>query len=151
MTRDVQTIDVNTCVTDALARHFGAQQAHRAFPIVRNGELMGVVDRSTLGAALKETPHARVGDLCGAKRPEFALPDETCRAVAARLAAHSLDRVPVVADEKTYMLVGIVSRHDLVKPSLSIFNEERQREQFRSMSLGRDKPLAPVSGRTPSQ
>jgi hypothetical protein len=49
------------------------------------------------------------------------------------------------------MLVGIVSRHDLVKPSLSIFNEERQREQFRSMSLGRDKPLAPVSGRTPSQ
>jgi H+/Cl- antiporter ClcA/predicted transcriptional regulator len=149
MTRDVQTIDANTSVTDALARHFGPQQVHRAFPVVRNGELVGVVDRSTLGASLKETPHARVGDLCGGKRPDFALPDETCRAVAARLAAHSLDRVPVVADEKTYMLVGIVSRHDLVKPSLSIFNEERQREQFRSVSLGRDKPLAPVSGRTP--
>jgi hypothetical protein len=48
--------------------------------------------------------------------------------------------VPVVADASGYRLVGIVSRHDLVKPSLSIFNEERERERFRRFSLfhGRD-------------
>jgi len=42
-----------------------------------------------------------------------------------------LERVPVVEDQKNYRLIGIVSRHDLLKPSVSVFAEERQLEQFR--------------------
>jgi hypothetical protein len=37
----------------------------------------------------------------------------------------------VVEDEKTCRLIGIVSRHDLVKPSMSVFAEEHEHEQFR--------------------
>jgi H+/Cl- antiporter ClcA len=132
MTRTVKTIDANATVADTLEQHFGPTQMHRAFPVVQEGKLIGMLDRERLGAALEAGGAAsRVGDLCVGEHPEIALPGETCRHVAARLAARSLDRVPVVADESGYQLVGIVSRHDLVKPSLSIFNEERKREQFR--------------------
>jgi hypothetical protein len=30
-------------------------------------------------------------------------------------------------------LIGIVSRHDLLKPSTAVFAEEREREQFRHL------------------
>ena len=122
----------------------------RAFPVVRAGRLIGMVDRKILTAALDAGRAASsVGDLYGDERPEVALPDETCRHVAARLAARSLDRVPVVADESSYRLIGIVSRHDLVKPSLSVFSEEREREQFRSVSLARGKGSIPGGDRAP--
>jgi hypothetical protein len=77
-------------------------------------------------------------------RPEVAFPGETCRNVAARLAATGLDRVPVVDDAKTYRLLGLVSRHDLVKPLLSVFTEEGEREQFRRVWLPGGARFAPV-------
>ncbi|OLL32485.1 chloride channel protein [Burkholderia sp. SRS-W-2-2016] len=135
MTRIVKTIDAELSVADALQQHFGATQMHRAFPVVRAGRLIGMADRSALAAAFEQgRGAAMVGEICAQAAPEIALPDETCRHVAARLAARALDRVPVVADESGYQLIGIVSRHDLVKPSLSIFNEERERERFRRFS-----------------
>ncbi|MFT4069219.1 chloride channel protein [Paraburkholderia sp.] len=145
MTRTVKTIEADLGVADALARHFGPTQIHRAYPVVRAGRLVGMADRQRLADALEMgRATATVGDLCADERLEVALPDETCRHVAARLAARSLERVPVVADESGYRLVGIVSRHDLVKPSLSIFNEERERERFRRISLihGKDSVAA---------
>ncbi|SIT45518.1 Cl-channel voltage-gated family protein [Paraburkholderia ribeironis] len=140
MTRAVQTIDADASVADTLEQHFGPGQIHRAFPVVRRGELIGMMDRRSVSAALDAgRAAARVGDLYTGERPEIALPGETCRHVAARLAARGLDRVPVVADEAGYQLVGIVSRHDLVKPSLSIFSEERERERFRHVLPARVK------------
>ena len=83
--------------------------------------------------------------------PKSHCPTKRCRHVAARLAARSLDRVPVVADESGYQLIGIVSRHDLVKPSLSIFNEERERERFRRVSLTRGKDAVALGDRAPRE
>ncbi|MBB5504744.1 chloride channel protein [Paraburkholderia atlantica] len=147
MTRTVKTIDASVSVAGALAQYFGSTQIHRAYPVVQAGRLVGMADRQMLSAALDEgRATATVGELCASdanfanERLDIALPEETCRHVAARLAARSLDRVPVVADTSSHRLIGIVSRHDLVKPSLSIFNEERERERFRRISLfqGRD-------------
>ena len=140
MSTDVQTLDANQSVADVLTHQFGARQKHRAYPAVRDGVLLGVLDRNALTSAFEATPRALVGDLFKTSIPHFALPDENCRSVAARLAAHSLDRVPVVADSQTLRLIGIVSRHDLVKPSLSVFNEERQHERFREIRFRRSKP-----------
>jgi H+/Cl- antiporter ClcA len=145
MTTDVQTLDANQSLADALAQRFGPQQKHRAYPAVRDGLLLGVLDRNTLISAHEATPHALISDLFGKSAPHFALPHETCRAVAARLAAHSLDRVPVVADAKTLRLIGVVSRHDLVKPSLSVFNDERRRERFRRIGFKRHKSMEPAN------
>lgn len=152
MTSAVKSIDADISVAGCLERYFGPTQIHRAFPVVRAGRLIGMADRKTLAAAL-DTGRATssVGDLFEDDIPEVALPDETCRHVAARLAARSLDRVPVVADPSSYQLIGIVSRHDLVKPSLSVFSEEREREQFRRVPLARGRGTIAVEDPEPRQ
>jgi CBS-domain-containing membrane protein len=60
-----------------------------------------------------------------------------------RLAVHGLERLPVVADRESVRLVGIVSRSDLVKPSLAYFEEEHKKERFRRVTLSRDKKRFP--------
>ncbi|KXU90225.1 chloride channel protein [Caballeronia megalochromosomata] len=138
MTRDVLTIDAATPLSDVLAQHFGPQQVHRAYPVAREGVLVGVLDRATLGtligASSMEQAGVSIGDALQRTRPDapvFALPGEPCRLAATRLAVHELERLPVVADKESLRLVGIVSRSDLVKPARKHFDEEHQRERFR--------------------
>jgi H+/Cl- antiporter ClcA/predicted transcriptional regulator len=135
MTRKVETVDAHAAIGEALARHFGAQQLHRAFPVVRDGAYVGMVDRATLVAGEANGGARRVGDLFGANVPAMVLPQETCRTLATLLAVHGLERLPVVSDAQSRQLVGIVSRSDLVKPSLSLFGEEQQHQTFRTSPL----------------
>jgi H+/Cl- antiporter ClcA/CBS domain-containing protein len=129
MTREVRTIDAALPVAEALAMYFGEGQAHRAFPVLRGRELIGVADRAVLSAWSNGT----VGDAVAGTPPVVALPGENCRAVATRLARHGLERLPVVRDADSRLLVGIVARSDLIKPSLAHFHEEEQRERVRSL------------------
>ncbi|WP_409076720.1 CBS domain-containing protein [Paraburkholderia sp. BL23I1N1] len=55
------------------------------------------------------------------------------------LAVHGLERLPVVADSETLQLIGIVSRSDLVKPSLAHFDEEQKKERFRRLRVNTGK------------
>jgi hypothetical protein len=41
----------------------------------------------------------------------------------------------VVSDAQSRRLVGLISRSDLVKPSLAFFEEEERREMFRRSPL----------------
>ncbi|HVE10221.1 MAG TPA: chloride channel protein [Paraburkholderia sp.] len=157
MSRTVEAIDSNVTVHDALATYFGPKQTRRAYPVIRNEAVLGVVERTTL-ETLREDAAAdvaaadplalRVGDvLQGA--PVVALPHETCRVVGMRLAVHGLERMPVVADRKSLRLIGIVSRSDLIKPSLGHFEEEHKLERFRYLGFGNDKGnFAPVHKET---
>jgi CBS domain-containing protein len=136
MTREVKTLDSNSTIAGALAEHFGPEQTHRAFPVLRDGAFVGMIDRETLLAGQNNPGAQRLADLFGANVPIMALPDETCRTVATRLAVHGLERVPVVTDAQSRRLVGIVSRSDLIKPSLALFDEEHQHQRFRKTPLG---------------
>ncbi len=133
MTRDVRSIDAELSVDEALAQYFGGDQAHRAFPVLRDHALVGVVDRAKLAAHSARTPTATVGDACGDGPLLFAMPGENCRLVASRMARHRLERLPVVKDAKSLALVGIVARSDLIKPSLAHFDEEEKRERMRGL------------------
>jgi CBS domain-containing protein len=135
MTREVQSIDADLPVAEALSVYFGPQQAHRAFPVIREGALVGMIDREKLLAAGDAQRVTKMGDLFGANMPNMALPGETCRTIANRLAVHKLERLPVVADAESCRLVGMISRSDLVKPSLAFFNEEERFEVFRHTPL----------------
>jgi H+/Cl- antiporter ClcA/predicted transcriptional regulator len=149
MTAPVESIDAGMTVGETLNTYFGARQLRRAYPVVRDGAVMGVVDRGFLERFSSENTEAihatNLADVFGQTIPAFALPSETCRLVATRLAVHNLERLPVVADRNTMRLVGIVSRSDLVKPSLSHFEEEHKRERFRRLtpSLGKRR-FSPV-------
>ncbi|WP_321936635.1 chloride channel protein [Paraburkholderia sp. J8-2] len=140
MTRTVDTIDASVTVRDALDRYFGSTQLRRAFPVLRDGAVLGVVDRSMLDAvrasAATEALDTPLDSLLAQRSPDMALPEETCRQIATRLAIHGLERLPVVADRESRRLVGIVSRSDLVKLSLSHFEEEHKKERFRRIPMG---------------
>jgi len=149
MTASVESIDAQMTVAETLKAYFGASQLRRAYPVVREGAVSGVVDRGFLERFSNENPEmtrtATLADVLGQSVPASALPSETCRLVATRLAVQNLERLPVVADRKTMRLVGIVSRSDLIKPSLSHFEEEHKRERFRRLTplLGKRR-FAPV-------
>ena len=145
MTRNVETIDAALPLREALATFFGTTQTHRAYPVVRGERLIAVADRATL-AALSQgesglPPDTPIGEALSGRSTPVALADETCRLVAARLAVHGLERIPVVTDRESLRLSGIVSRSDLVKPSQAHFEEEHKRERFRRL------PMRPVKRR----
>jgi len=128
MTTTVETIAADALIADVVHTHFHAHPRHRAYPVVRDGALVGMLDRH--GIASK--PDAvRVGELFGVNVPIVALADETCRTLATRLAVHNVGRLPVVADMQSRKLVGIVSHRDLMKPALGLHAEELERQTVR--------------------
>ncbi|MEK6385368.1 chloride channel protein [Paraburkholderia tropica] len=151
MTRDVESIDASLSARDALTHYFGPTQKHRAWPVVRDGVVLGVVDRAALDAlhaggvdgALDQALDQPLGKLLARRVPDVALPEETCRQIATRLAVHGLERMPVVSDRQSMRLVGIVSRSDFVKLSLSHFEEETKKERFRRIAIGNPKRRFP--------
>ncbi|MFL6660252.1 MAG: chloride channel protein [Massilia sp.] len=132
-------IESDVTVAGAIASHFGASQAHRAYPVTSGGQLIGVAERSALLAALAEQPQARLASLFGLNPPVVALATETCRSVATRLAVHGLERLPVVADALSLRLIGMVSRSDLIKATATVHAEEDQRQTFRYLPFRRPR------------
>jgi H+/Cl- antiporter ClcA len=130
MTRQVLTIDAAMPVREAMARHFGAGQVHRALPVVSAGVLRGIVDRETIAHHAERDPARTVGDALGTAAPAFAVLGETCRSVASRLARQHLERLPVVKDAASLELAGIIARSDLIKPAVIHFEEEEKRERL---------------------
>ena len=47
------------------------------------------------------------------------------------MAAHKLERLPVVEDPARLRLIGIISRSDILKSSEDVFAEEMVRERLR--------------------
>ncbi|MCA8019777.1 chloride channel protein [Burkholderia metallica] len=128
----VVAIDGAATLATVESQYFGAQQAHRAYPVVQDGRLLGLVDRATLDARRAEA--AADSPIAGAfenRPPAVAHAHEICRVVASRLAMLGLERLPVVADEQSMRITGIVSRSDLIKPALQHFDDEQKRERFR--------------------
>ena len=142
MTRDPLTIAGSLTPKEILNNHFGHEQQHRAYPVIAEGQVVGMMDRDTLEGLAREAPSRPVAQrLPDPHRLVYALPGDTCRAVALRLAAHGLERLPVLRDSVTRELVGIISRSDLLKPARALHEEEVHRETFffklkKSMHVG---------------
>ncbi|MGU3781524.1 chloride channel protein [Burkholderia metallica] len=128
----VVAIDGAATLATVESQYFGAQQTHRAYPVVQDGRLLGLVDRATLDTQRAQA--AADSPIAGAfenRTPAVAHAHETCRVVASRLAMLGLERLPVVSDEQSMRITGIVSRSDLIKPALQHFDDEQKRERFR--------------------
>lgn len=135
MTLNVKSIETSVKIVDALNTYFGIDQPHRAYPVVKAGLLVGMIDRETLSKYPLKSESAVVGDLFGVNVPIMAVSNETCRSIATRMAVHEVERLPVVTDAKSRKLIGIISRSDLIKPSFSLFAEEHVYEKFRETPI----------------
>ncbi|KVO02175.1 hypothetical protein WJ71_19360 [Burkholderia ubonensis] len=90
----IVAIDAATTLAEVDATFFGARQTHRAYPVVQDGRLLGVVDRALLDAQrASRAPGTPIADVLADRAPVVALAHETCRLVATRLAVHGLGSV----------------------------------------------------------
>ena len=129
MTKSPITIPADLRLADALIHFFGNEQRHRAYPIVAAGRVLGILDRAALNdltATALQQPVAML--VAEPDNLEVAIPSETCRAIASRLAASGLERLPVVPEPGSRELIGIVSRSDLFKAVRDLHDAETKRE-----------------------
>ncbi|HEY2684813.1 MAG TPA: chloride channel protein [Steroidobacteraceae bacterium] len=129
MSHEVTAIDGHMPIEEALTRFFGPDQRHRAFPVVQDGRYIGMAVRDLLTQS-RAPSGGRMAELFSMPPNAYAQRDETCRAVATRMAVHGTERLPVVSDSNTLKLEGIIARSDLVKPFVGLFDEEHRFEAF---------------------
>ncbi|HEY1604477.1 MAG TPA: chloride channel protein [Allosphingosinicella sp.] len=115
MTRDPETLPGDMRLADAV-RFFADKAEHRSYPVVdRTGRLLGLVSR-TDALQWKVAGHAegRLADACSDASIRYAFPDTPCGEVADMMVDSGVGRVPIV-DHESRIVVGIISRQDLLK------------------------------------
>lgn len=131
MTKDIVCIPADTELQRIAVDYFGTTQRHRAYPVRHaDGRLAGLMDRATLVDLLERHPAGTTLQNLLPATALYALATETCQAVARRMAAHHIERLPVVSGGDALQLIGLISRSDLVKPVHSVFHEEHIRERL---------------------
>ncbi|MBX6313200.1 MAG: chloride channel protein, partial [Isosphaeraceae bacterium] len=145
MTADVITVPAALPVGDLIRNYFFAVGPHKhpAYPVVgKDGKFLGLVTQSSLlehwvtallsgnqGAGPFGTSPIIAYDLIE-HRPVITTPEESCRAVAERMAQTGVKRLPVVSADDPNRLVGIVTLGDLLKARQRLLEEEARRERF---------------------
>jgi H+/Cl- antiporter ClcA len=149
MSRDVLTFESDLSVGEALAAISDTSPANLAarrqmlYPIVgEQDRLLAVVTRTRLETAV----HDGLGDVSvlqlGIARPLVTHPDETLRTVAVDMAAHGVDRMPVVDRLDKTRIVGVISLTDLLAGRLRDLRESRDAERVLRLRIVRPSWLA---------
>lgn len=101
------------------------------------------LERHSVGEVMRAQPDAVSSAAAAmfAENPSLvALPHETCRAVATRLALHGLEWLPVVSEGAAPRVIGSVSRSDLIEATAGLHVEEHERHALRR------RPFAKANG-----
>jgi H+/Cl- antiporter ClcA len=144
MTADVTAVPASLPGRQLLWQYFlgDGPRPHQAYPVVdADGKVLGVVTRTNLledwvASALNEGADEGGAGLDAViaydliqREPITCFPWESCRTAAERMAEHGVGRLPVVAEDGSGRLVGIVTRSDLLKARARVVEEEVQQEQ----------------------
>ena len=158
MATSVVTVAADLPVQELLRNYFlNPDQKHQGYPVVdAAGNLLGVVTRKDVlddwvsltigGGGHVETPPLDAViityDLL-TRSPITALPWESCRSVAERMAQENVGRMPIVSPDDPRKVIGMATRSDLLKPRARQVEEELLRERFIGTGLGEDLVTAP--------
>jgi H+/Cl- antiporter ClcA len=145
MQTDILTFESDLSAAEALALISDTDPATIAarrqmlYPVVDDtGQwLLGVITRTQLETAVHHDQAATTVDRLIHSRPVLAHPDETLRTVAARMAAHAVDRMPVVDRHQPTRIVGIVSLTMLLAGRLRDLQEARDSERVLRLRIAR--------------
>ncbi|HKW42764.1 MAG TPA: chloride channel protein, partial [Thermoplasmata archaeon] len=98
----------------------------RSFAVIdAMGRTVGVVTRKDLAARTKESAPRRVADIM-TPNPITVKPDQRCSAALEAMVMRDVGHLPVVDDQR--VLVGYLSRGDLLRAWRTRIEEERERE-----------------------
>ncbi|ARP90577.1 chloride channel protein [Bordetella genomosp. 9] len=140
MRQDVMTLPGDMTMGQALAFFESDAHRHTAYPVVDPaGRVRSVVTQADILAWTSDTAPVEqpLGEVLADRAPMLGYPDETAGALADRMAATGVGRVPIV-DRRDGRLVGIVSRADLMQVRARRREEESVRERY----LLRARPAA---------
>jgi CBS domain-containing protein len=123
------------------------QHRQRLYPVLdAEDRLVGVATRrDLLDAALNPPQSGTVRDIMVAD-PVVALPDETLREVANRLATSGVTRIPVVDRTDASRLLGVVSVGQLLRARLVDVREDQHSERILRLPRRRTAPAEAVAG-----
>ena len=115
MTRNPKTLLASMSTPDVL-RFFAEKAEHRSYPVVDGeGRLVGLVSRTdALRWQVGKKTEGQLGDMLSDASTLVAFPDTPCGAVADMMVDSGTGRVPIV-DPQSRMVVGLISRQDLLK------------------------------------
>ncbi len=124
---------------------------HRGFPVVEDGQLVGIVTQSDIASASQKQSHTLLRDIM-TPQPITVNPTAPLTDVLYLLNRYQLSRLPVVKGNK---LVGIITRSDIIKAEAKRLTGDRdtavKREpsyivyQTRCPATGRGRILLPIS------
>jgi predicted transcriptional regulator len=103
-----------------------------------------VITRTQLETAAHDGSGERaVGEL-GITTPVVTHPDEPLRAVAVAMAAHGVDRMPVVDRDDPRRIVGLISLTMLLAGRLRDLSEARDTERVLKLRVARVRKVLPL-------
>lgn len=131
MSRELHTAQAEMSVAQANLRYFGADQNHRAYPVVASdGGFVGMVTRAEIQAWIKTDPGATLAAKLAESKRVVATPGETCRVAATRMAWYRLERIAVVDSQANGRLLGLLTRSDIVRGFMIHYEQEQVRERY---------------------
>ncbi|MGH8398331.1 MAG: chloride channel protein [Gammaproteobacteria bacterium] len=132
MTTDVMTIPDSMTAAQAWDEYFGyTTQKFRSYPVVDDQvRILGIVTRMEMANFKAASPDKKLAECFKDQRPAVITPETTCQEAAGRMAMERMERLPVVADEESMKLLGVVTRFDVVKALLPYFESEKRSEKL---------------------
>jgi CIC family chloride channel protein len=129
----------------ALAAEFGRTH-HHGFPVVDEaGDLAGVVTIQDLERALHagDVETKTVADIATTHELLVAYPDEPMWRALRRMGTRDVGRLPVVPEEGSRQLVGVVRRTDIVRAyNSAIVTRAHHQHKVETLRLGKLDPTA---------
>jgi len=130
MTRDPETLPGNTGIAQTIA-FFAGPAKHRSYPVVDDaGRLLGLVSRAdVLRWSVEGGPQdGSLAETLSDPSQPFATPQTRVGMVADLMVETGIGRIPIV-DPTSHQVVGILSRHDLLKARRIGIAAERTRSR----------------------
>ena len=137
MTSKVESIPAALTPREVRERYFElTTQRYRAYPVVdTQGRLLGVLTRADIQRYCEEAPAQPLASWLKDATPAAVTPDETGREAAARMALENLDRLPVVSGDGQRLLLGMLTRFDVVKALLAHYESDAVAERLLDVPL----------------
>ena len=149
MRPDIVALPADATIADLAESLHDAHSPRRQslYPVVdADKKLVGVVPRHQLRELVQEQNGRRLAEVVK-RDPEVAYPDEPLRVTVYRMAETGFTRFPVVENDGSRRLAGMVSLDDLLKARTHNLDTERRRERvlpLRLKFLSRRKNPSPV-------
>ncbi|MGB9429758.1 MAG: chloride channel protein [Gammaproteobacteria bacterium] len=137
MTTNVMCIPGTISAAQAWDDYFGySTQKFRSYPVVdEHGKFLGIVTRTEMAKYKSESPEKSLAECVKDQRLAVTTPETTCQEAAGRMALERVERLPVVADEDSMKLLGVVTRFDVVKALLPYFESEGRSEKLLDLTI----------------